>query len=382
MIQTIVVIAVPIKPLEQQHLFDIMEDSTSETPSMENKQKAIDKLKTVLNFLTHSEIQSDEAIVCFDKPLEDLLSYMKNIPVNSSFDNLPTEIVEKILNYQCNNTTFMAAAVCQRWRDILKDRLESLDTISIGKHCSNQTQCENNTCFKPVEMLEASIAHKLNVHLKVCCSLRHVDSQLVSAALTSVSSITITNNCFCDGFGNQAMAQQQLDHLFGAIENNEKVMESLEFDRIDRDQLSILTKKLLQAQDSDIKLTHLSIGDLNGSQLSTDLADALCKIENVQWTDGYISKETAQGLFENILSRPVKIKSLLIGRNIRPANWNTFIDTQDFRNVCGKMEDFSFTARFSEDQVEAVRSVSGVKSTILFDPNGDESKQITISKGF
>ena len=98
--------------------------------------------------------------------------------------------------------------------------------------------------------------------------------------------------------------------------------------------------------------------------------------------NGYISKETAQGLFENILSRPVKIKSLLIGRNIRPANWNTFIDTQDFRNVCGKMEDFSFTARFTEDQVEAVRSVSGVKSTILFDPNGDESKQITISKGF
>merc|ERR550519_2049561 len=87
-------------------------DSITKNKAQEN---VIKKLSEVLYFLGHVQIKNEESLMNIKIPLEDLLSSLKYLPTEPSFDTLPTEIKTQILSYLCKAGSFVTATVCHEW---------------------------------------------------------------------------------------------------------------------------------------------------------------------------------------------------------------------------------------------------------------------------
>jgi len=151
-------------------------------PEIINKEqeKVIVKLEEVLSFLKSVQIKNEEALDNIKKPLQELQSSLKYLPIDQSFDILPVELKTGILNYLCDTQAFTVASVCQEWKKILATKFEGRKVI-IGKHCN--THFRDNECCKPEEMLKASKVLSLDVDLSLCHPVTEIEPKVITDAL-------------------------------------------------------------------------------------------------------------------------------------------------------------------------------------------------------
>ena len=168
----------------------------------EEQVKVVKKLEEVLSILKHVEIKTTESLIFIKKPLDDLLSSLKYLPTDPPISSLPTEIKSDILGYLCDSGTLIASSVCHEWKQILDPQVNNMTEVKMGKHCSNEYECEEVKCRSPEGILSALGTLKLdNIKLSICHPLTQVDTHLVTEGLTNVSSVTIIRDCKdCVGF--------------------------------------------------------------------------------------------------------------------------------------------------------------------------------------
>jgi len=95
----------------------------------------VEKLKETLNILDNINVKNEDSLEYIKEPIDDLMSKLKYLPVEPSFDILPPEMKTKILGYLSTNEALTAASVCQEWKDILlkqnpTNQQESIPPIS------------------------------------------------------------------------------------------------------------------------------------------------------------------------------------------------------------------------------------------------------------
>ena len=105
--------------------------------AISEREKVIDKLEEMLKFFRDAEIKNDNSLININEQLDDVISLLKYVPSEPSFDSLPRKIKTDILNHLCDAGAFIAASVSQEWMQILERNLKQVDKISLGRHCSN-----------------------------------------------------------------------------------------------------------------------------------------------------------------------------------------------------------------------------------------------------
>jgi len=382
------------------------EKSMSE-PINSEQVRVIKKLEEVLNLLRNLTIKNEESLTALDKPLDDILSNLKYLPTDPSFDILPTEIKTDIFSYLCDSRAFVAASVCQEWKSIIERRLMKIEELTIGKHCSNEydedyDECEGNECFMPEEVLKASIFLKLDIPLTICHPLRDVDSNIIVEALSSVSSLRIEGECsWCtvesldeDDEENQPiMRKREFKKLFKALNDRSEMMNSLELGGLDLRSLNqkklvkcllnktysltlnggdfpdnnklikldTLVKGLLEVS-QDSKLKELSLHNLTDEDLDDeDYADAVCKVYSVHLDGSYLDLDMIDRLIDNILNRPITLKKITISEEF---DWDTLIEPDDLKTLIEKMSGVDLIGVFSPEQVETIRFLPGVQASV------------------
>jgi len=365
--------------------------------------KIVEILRKVANFLENVQIMNEDSLVNISKPLDNLLSSLKYLPIEPFFTNLPKEIKTDILSYLCESGAFVGASVCQEWRDILNKKLNTVRKVTIGKSCTNKYSCQNSVCFMPEEMLKASITLKLNIPLEICCPVKNVDSKLLAEGLMSVSDFTITDKCECtEDYVGPRLTEDQMSDLFESLEK-ESEMESrvrtvqlrgVDMTHMDQDRLincllktkelsldqslhwkngldfEMLIEKLLQVP---IKLSHLVLRYIAYSEDSAvDLANALCRVKSASLGQSFpIRTATITHLLQNILQRPLvldgmdwqvqhsRIQNLSIKVKI---DWRGLITAEDLKNLITKLTKLYVWGRFTPEQMQAVMSLPGARS--------------------
>jgi len=365
------------------------------------QEKIVEQMKKVTNFLEHVPIMNEESLKIISKPWIGLLSSLKYLPIQSFFTNLPVEIKTGILSYLCDSGAFIAASVCQEWRDLLvKERLNKFKKVTIGKCCSNKYSCHNRKCFKPKEMLEASITLKLNIPMVICYPVTNVDSKLLAEGLMSVSDFTITDD---DVFMNmKILTKDQTRELFESLENESKLesqvrsiqLRGLDMTHLDQDRLinclllktnnlslaqglhcstgpqknildfKMLIYKLLEVP-IKFRVSHLHLEYMEYREDSdVDLANALCRVKSVTLGKSFLlSCATTKRLIKNILNldrivQPSRIETLLILDNM---NWRSLITPKDLKIFITKMGALTVKGRFTLEQRQAAMSLPGVQ---------------------
>merc|ERR1719186_2040994 len=145
--------------------------------------------------------------------------------------------------------------------------------------------------------------------------------------------------------------------------------------------VEMFLRKLLEDQ-GNTKLTHLTLYnfcfDENSEDLSpTDLADALCSVENVKLS-GYIPfvGQTMERIINNILLRPTKIKTLIIELDKENCDFyysfEELIHPLDLRTLLNKMTTLYLEGSFSPEQLDALRSLPDVQTAQIQYPCYDE----------
>jgi len=381
------------KRIHKEKRVSDMADTTETLTPNEKKKKAIDKLEEVLNILKYSDIKNEETLTCMDKPLDDLLSSLKFISIDSSFNKLPAEIKTNILSYLCDSGAFVAASVSKEWKQILHKRLELLENVKIGKHCTNVQECEDNKCFMAEEILKASLTLKLGVPLAVCHPLIGLDSSLVVKGLTSASKLSIAGDCdTCANPGEPVLTDEQYNQLIDGLENKEMKsvkLSNLDLRHLDQDRLvdSLVnniaefefietevtpgdfyseTARILDVgkliaklkNSTGYKLVDLKIGGdwYYPDELSVDMADALCQLERVELG---LTTLTIRRILENVLTQPFKMRSLSIDNSV---DWRTLITPDNLKILLNSMEQVLFFGEFTPEQVEAARSCPQVNA--------------------
>ena len=124
--------------------------------------------------------------------------------------------------------------------------------------------CEDNACFMPEETLQASITHKLDVPLSVCHPLPDIDTKLIVEGLTSVSNLSIKDNCedcnFKDGDHTPSLLPHQLQAFFKELEKKGQIMENLQL--IDIDFIELEQDNLINVLLSKVKKLALHANGL------------------------------------------------------------------------------------------------------------------------
>ena len=70
--------------------------------AISEREKVIDKLEEMLKFFRDAEIKNDNSLININEQLDDVISLLKYIPSEPSFDSLPREIKTDILNHLCD----------------------------------------------------------------------------------------------------------------------------------------------------------------------------------------------------------------------------------------------------------------------------------------
>jgi len=351
----------------------------------------------VINFLEHVQITNEESLVNISKPLDDLLSSLKYLPTQQFFTNLPMEIKINILSYLCDAGSFIAASVCQEWRDMMvKERLNKIKKVSIGKHCSNKFSCENSACFMPDEMLKASSTLKLNIPIEICSPVSNVDSKIVCEGLMSVSKFSITDDCKCtednDSEHKPILSEDQTRELFQSLESKSEMVKSvslrgLDMTHLDQDRLinclllkteelfldqgrvgkngldiEMLVLKLLQVPIT-LKLSHLYLGYLQYSEhLAVDLANALCRVKNVSLGKSFPLKTATTAPFVAWKDQLSTIQCLRIFKEV---DWRALMSPKDLEVLVTKMRVLEIGGRFTPEQIQMIKTLPGARSFTL-----------------
>jgi len=359
-------------------------------PKNKEQENVVKKLSEVLYFLEHVQIKNEESLMNIKIPLEDLLSSLKYLPTEPSFDKLPTEIKTQILRYLCKSGSFVAATVCHEWRKILKKKLLKIGDLEIGKHCSNEYSCEDGKCFMPEELLKASIKLNYDVNLKICHTIPNVTPKLLADSLTTVSSFQLMGRCDCkeDGESKSLLTQNQIQLLVDTIElrngtiRGQVVFDGLNLSHVDQDRLAnCLLKiktlmlnevifdfekfidKILQdsVQDSpQLKLSHLSLGRLNypPSLSVVELADTISLVKTIFILPMFpLEVETVKRLIENEFAGRSRILNFFL---LKYFNWDDLLSHEELKTMLDTFDRFVIFGRFSLEQKEAASSIPGV----------------------
>jgi len=394
-----------------------IDDDNDKLPNV----KIVEKMKKVIKFLENVQITNEDALKIISKSSDDLKSSLKYLPTQPLFTNLPAEITTGILSYLCDKGAFVAATVCLEWNDILvKERLTKLEQVRIGKCCSNLYSCENNACFLPEELLNASITLKLNIPLIICYPVTNVDSKLLTKGLMSVSDFTLDDYCDCAKYGygldknvkmRSVLDLFQMKYLFKCLVKEKEIdmaarrieIISLNMTYLNQDMLTdyfikinslslgldkhgkfhcpildfeMFIKKLLQVP-IKCKLSKLSLDSeirryKTSAVAAVDLANALCRIESVSLGHKFpLRPETTERLIQNIIhdefsmdwngktwhGQRSRIKRLFI-QNI---DWRTVMTPEDLKTLITKMIELLMCGRFTLEQMQAARSLPGVQ---------------------
>jgi len=373
------------------------------SPSVKTeKEKMVEILRKVANFLEHVQITNEDALVNIRKPLDNLLSALKYLPSEPFFTFLPTEIKTGIMRYLCESGAFVSASVCQEWRDLLvQERLSKLKRVRIGKHCTNKYSCESFACFMPEEILKASVTLKLDIPLEMCYPITHVDANLVSHGLMSVSDFTVNDDCKCrdDDHHSPILSGDQITDLFECLEKRSEMMRAVELYGLDTSHLDqerlvncllLKTKSLFLDQgrigenpldfemmiqkilQGPMELLDLRLDDLEYHERhedsAVDLADALCRVKSVRLGDAFpLRAATTQRLLQNIqvmdLSDPRStIQALFMDT---PIDWRTLMTPEELKTLTTKMKQLQVGGIFTLEQVQAVMSLPGARSLTL-----------------
>ena len=365
------------------------------------QKKVIDDLEEVLSFLKSAQIEDEDVLTNIKKPLTDLRSSFKFILTWPYFEKIPTEITTRILNYLCDSNVFTAFSVCVGWKDILGSRFTE-KTVTIGRRCCI-SRCTDNMCLVKSEMLKAAATHKMDVHLVIRDSVREVDSKLLIDALTSVAGFSFIGNCSCDNSylidececEVNPLSNEQLGDLFKGLEKRWRQWKRWNFECLDLTELNqdrlvhCLVNKIknlrlveggidnghhgrmlnietflnkLSQESVEFKLSHLTLSLFCPEELTFELANAVCNVENVKLFS--ISLEAVTQLIDNILTdtRPVMIKSLFLRSDFR-----TVISPEDLKRLYNKMTKLYLNGHFTLEQMEAVRSIPGVRVWGVFE---------------
>ena len=352
--------------------------------------KVIAKLKQALNILESVQIKNEDSVDILDKPVDELLSFLKYLPTEKHFSILPIEIRTDILSHLCHNGSFVAASVCQEWRDILAPKIVNLSEVSIGKRCSNKYTCEDGACFMPQEVLKAAIVTKMDVILAIRHPVPHVDTNLLVQGFKSVSKIMISGWCKDESYGvGSTLTNVQIEHLFVGLEQHFENITVLNLERVDMTHLDqnrlincllkvkvlrlresstykvvdvqMLIQKLLQV--SNPKLKTLALGYLNfPADQSEDMANALCKIERIQLGYSFPRNRDVvviKQLMANILSQNIAMKQLTI---LTKHEWSQLISSEDLKTMISNMEALYLIGRFSSEQIGEATSLPGIET--------------------
>ena len=76
--------------------------------AISEREKVIDKLEEMLKFFRDAEIKNDNSLININEQLDDVISLLKYVPSEPSFDSLPRKIKTDILNHLCDAGAFIA----------------------------------------------------------------------------------------------------------------------------------------------------------------------------------------------------------------------------------------------------------------------------------
>jgi len=323
------------------------------------------------------------------------------------FDGIPNEMKHAVLNYLCDCGAFIAAAVCQEWREISDDRLGGSEA-AIGEV---RNRCEdNNVCEKPEseEMFKAAAVHKLDLTLIISKPVTQIDKKIVAEALMNVSEFTVINDYIDERKWVPILSTGQFEHFLESIEKGDKIMEVVKleqlketFEGLNQENLTnflvsrvkkltmddivfdvgMFLTKLLDSPTS--KLTHLTLECISfyeyADENPTQVADALCKVRNVELCGRTlilsINDEIMERLIENMLQRPIMMKTLVMSLGPCMEDFTTReeslhegysieyyprIDPQDLVTLFTKMEALTLEGFFTEEQLKSMESLPEV----------------------
>ena len=199
------------------------------------------------------------------------------------------------------------------------------------------------------------------------------------------------------------MSNEQFNHLFETIEKGDKIMEEVKLKRLVLEDINeeslvncfvkkikrltlqhimidynenldddffetLLDKFMINLKHSDsIELTHLTL-HFDFNEYPDNLADGVCKVQNVKLCDYEyvpVASEVMKRLLENILLRPIVMKTLIIDiadlREEFCPDFGSLISPQDLKTVFSKMATLHLEGIFNLEQLEAVRSLPDVE---------------------
>jgi len=319
------------------------------------------------------------------------------------FDEIPTEMKHAVLNYLCNCSAFVAAAVCQEWRDISDKRLAGSEVV-IGEVWN---RCEESVCSKPAteDMFKAAAIHKLGLALIISKPVTQIDKEILTEALMNISEFTIVNDYIGGNKWAPILSFGQFEHFLDRIYKEDKIMEEVKLiqlreslDGLNQEKLTsflvsrvkrltldtfvfdedMFFRKLLQDSPTS-KLTHLKLEDMNfweyARQNPTQVADALCKVRNVELCERTLivtlNDQIMERLIENMLQRPIVMETLIMSlgyfgdhttraESIREGysiEYYPRIDPEDLKTLFTKMKALSLDGFFTKEQLKAVESL-------------------------
>ena len=374
--------------------------------AISEREKVIDKLEEMLKFFRDAEIKNDNSLININEQLDDVISLLKYVPSEPSFDSLPREIKTDILNHLCDAGAFIAVSVSQEWMQILERNLKQVDKISLGRHCSNGhksplirnkvMECEDMNCFMPEEFLRAEMTHNLDIPLFICHPLGDIDTELFVEGLSGFSNLSIEDDCCCPNDFEPSISFHQLQALFEEFEGKGKIMDTLQLiginltglnpiklvnyllnkvknltlfdcglDSMFKDNelfIEFLLQITTESQLSSLTIRCVEYPDSEEyPNLSRDFADALCKVPSVVLSvlPIDIEKKIAKRLFRNIRTQNIRMKNFELEEDI---DWRGVLSPGKLKKTLEKMDTLKLVGNFTAAQVEAAKSLPGIEA--------------------
>jgi len=356
----------------------------------EPKENLVEDLEKALDIIKHAPVHNKETFINLRQQLDNFLSSLKDLPVGTSFKDVPTEIKTQILNYLCDDGAFVAASVSKEWKAILREKIVLMENVTIGRHCKNG-KWWNNKCFNPTEMLKASLALEMNVPLVLCHEVQDVDSQLLVKALTNVSKFTLDDTCDCweydfflDIKEKPLLSNKQGEDLMKALEMKSEPMEEVVLKGVDlthlKDRLiSCLLKKVktltlsqdrrgkglnfsslvrkLRQNSAGRKLERLNLYFQYNRRLSVELlVDGLSTVNTIDLGEDFAMDELLAKRLISKMSTEVTTKTMFIRKSML---WGILITPLELRMVLERMDKVQLEGVFLQEQVEVARALPG-----------------------
>merc|ERR1711971_74822 len=111
----------------------------------------------------------------------------------------------------------------------------------------------------------------------------------------------------------------------------------------------------------DVSFSAMDLSELNQDRLVHCLVDKIKSFTHGcdGWGNNFsLKKETVKELLNNIITRPVNLKSLVL---FNYYDFSAIINPEDLKKLLNKMTTIRLTGTFTAEQIEAARSLPDVK---------------------